>query len=514
MTCVLQAFDGNQKNAWPKVYFCGVPCMWSDTAFLIPSTSHARSWTDVTHTYLHTHACTSLRALGSGGATVYVGYDDDDRILASPEARAALAELHPHLAFRWTAFSPDKGNVVRIWNALAEQALQDGKAYLMVAGDDIVYPQEESTTWLQTLRGSLRAQHHVGWASGFSGNDRIATQFLVHKTHVQLLGWVFPPAMRNWYCDDFLNEVYPSTYRAWHKDVQIPNAGGTERYTPNVEHRALCDQLVAQHRAPLARAIEARVAAEAQEREHLILHHHVHVQREMTKLRSPVWDQFVDKLRMKAFCAARGVRTPLTKQIFQSPYDDIDLLALQQPFILKSNKGCGRNLIVRDGIMLSSGWAHHHKRLADHLADVPGLLRSWSLPYCNKEHEPQYEYTTPQVYEEEFMDPIPDDMEVWVHQGTARFVWVATDRFGQNTRTVCDAHFRPMPFQMHGRKPTACFTPPPVHLRDAIIRTAEIVAADVPMDFLRIDLYVKDDVVHCGEITLSSQGGTGRCTRV
>lgn len=488
--------------------------MWSDTAFLIPSTSHSRPWSDVTHTYLHTHVCTSLRALDGGGATVYVGYDDNDRIYASAEARAALEELHPHLAFRWTAFTPDKGNVVRIWNALAETALKDGKSYLMVGGDDIVYPRDDDgAAWLHTLRDSLRAQHNIGWASGFSGNDRIATQFLVHQTHVQLLGWVFPPEIRNWYCDDFLNEVYPSAYRAWHKDVQIPNAGGAERYTPNVEHRGLCDRLVAQHRAPLARAIEARVAAETQERERLILHHHVHVQREMKKLRSPVWDQFVDKLRMKAFCAARGVRTPLTKQIFPSPYDDIDLLALQQPFILKSNKGCGRNLIVRDGIMLSSGWAHHGKRLADHLADVPGLLQSWSRPYCNQEHEPQYEYTTPQVYEEEFIDPIPDDIKVWVHQGTARFAWVDTDRLGAHHRTICDTNFEILPFRInYAHAPQ--FRAPPRHLHDALIRTAEIVAADVPMDFVRIDMYVKDDVVYCGEITLSSEGGTGRCTRV
>ena len=233
--------------------------MWSDTAFLIPTTSHGRPWTDVAHTYLHTHACTSLRALDGGGATVYVGYDNDDKIYASPQARTTLQELHPHLAFRWTAFSPDKGNVVRIWNALAEQALQDGKAYLMVGGDDIVYPPGD---WLHVLRSRLRAHHNVGWASGYSGNHQIATQFLVHKTHVQMLGWVFPPQIRNWYCDDFLNEVYPEKYRAWLKHVQMPNAGGPERYSPNREHKALCAQLVAQHREPLARAIAAHVAAE------------------------------------------------------------------------------------------------------------------------------------------------------------------------------------------------------------------------------------------------------------
>ena len=483
--------------------------MWSDTAFLIPSTSQSRPWTDVTHTYLHTHACTSLRAL-DGGATVYVGYDNNDKIYGSPQARTTLQELHPHLAFRWTAFSPDKGNVVRIWNALAEQAIKEGKAYLMVGGDDIMYPQED---WLHVLRSSLRAHHNVGWASGFSGNERIATQFLVHETHVQMLGWVFPPQIRNWYCDDFLNEVYPEKYRAWLKHIRMPNAGGKERYIPNVEHRARCSTLVAQHREPLARAIAAHVAAEKSLRERLILEHHVHVQREMKKLNSPVWDLYVDKLRMKEFCASRGVKTPLTKKVFQEPYEELDLRAMRQPFILKSNKGCGRNLMVRDGIMHSTGWVHHGKRLEAHLSDIPALLRSWSLPYCNKDNEPQYEFTTPRVYEEEFMDPIPDDIKVWVYKGIARFAWMDTDRIGAHYRTVCDTSFEIMPFQIsHRHLPR--FTPPPRHMHDAIIRTAEMLAADIPMDFIRIDLYVKDNTVYCGEITLSSEGGTGRCTRL
>ena len=483
--------------------------MWGNTAFIIPATSHNRPWTDVAHTCLHVHACTSLRALGS--VAVYVGYDNNDRVFSSSSARNALERLHPNLAFRWQSFAPDKGNVVRIWNALARSAVQDGKTYLMVGGDDIVYPN--SPAWMHLLRSSLRAQHNVGWASGFSGNERIATQFLVHKTHVQMLGWVFPPQIRNWYCDDFLNEVYPEKYRAWLKHIRMPNAGGTERYIPNVEHRALCDQLVARHREPLARAIAAHVAAEKSLRERLILEHHVHVQREMKKLKSPVWDLYVDKLRMKEFCAARGVKTPLTRQVLQEPYEDVDLRAMRQPFILKSNKASGRNLMVRDGIMHSTGWVHHGKRLEDHLSDIPALLRSWSLPYSNKDNEPQYEFTTPRVYEEEFIDPIPDDIKVWVSKGTACFAWMDTDRIGIHYRTVCDTNFEIMPFQISHRH-SPHFTPPPRHLHDAIIRTAEMLAADIPMDFIRIDMYVKDNTVYCGKITLSSEGGTARCTRL
>ena len=179
--------------------------------------------------------------------------------------RLAIESLHTEFHFRWEGFTPDPGNVTRIWNGLARLALEDQYDYFMVGGDDIVYPHDKE--WLQKFIYDLQANQNIGWISGFSNHPCIATQFFLHRTHMEMLGWVFPPQIRNWYCDDFLNEVYPEKYRVWHKHVQMLNSGGPERYRPNKEHRTLCDQLVARYREPLARAIAAHVAAEKSLRE-------------------------------------------------------------------------------------------------------------------------------------------------------------------------------------------------------------------------------------------------------
>ena len=230
-------------------------------AFLIPTTSSGRAWKSPEDSYLHKFVLQSLSAHLPPGISLvfYVGFDVNDPFYKSTTMRLAIESLHPEVRLRWEGFTPDPGNVTRIWNGLARLALEDQCTYFMVGGDDIVYPPDKE--WLHTFIHDLQANHNIGWISGFSGgNSSIATQFFLHRTHMEMLGWVFPPQIRNWYCDDFLNQVYPEKYRVWHKHVPMPNSGGPERYTPN-NHRALCDQLVARHRNPLARSIAERVAS-------------------------------------------------------------------------------------------------------------------------------------------------------------------------------------------------------------------------------------------------------------
>lgn len=224
-------------------------------AFLVPTTSRGRRWHDIRHTYLNRILLHSLQSQSPDTVAFYIGFDTDDPLYAKLEARLALEAFHPQFTFRWHGFAPDRGNVTAIWNGLAQLASADGFEYFMVCGDDITFPVGS----LAHFWRHLQANRNVGWASGRSGNDRIATQFLVHQTHLTLFGWVFPPQIRNWYCDDFLHHVYPPPYRSWHRQYELDNGGGVERYQPRHQDRALCYRLIRQHRP----AIEALVRRHA-----------------------------------------------------------------------------------------------------------------------------------------------------------------------------------------------------------------------------------------------------------
>ena len=220
-------------------------------AFIVPSTTRGRDWSDITETYLFS---TLLRSIDSYCPSIpiviYIGYDSDDPIYSRFEQRQIINALFSKFEIKWIEMKPDPGNVVAVWNKLAEHAIAEGHEYLMVLGDDIVVPKDRD--WLKVFIKALKKNNNFGWSAGWSNNDAIATQFLLHKTHVNIFGWIFPPSLRNWHCDNFLNDIYPSKYKNWRKNYHLLNTGGEPRYTP-LNDKVLCEMLVKRHHSQISR---------------------------------------------------------------------------------------------------------------------------------------------------------------------------------------------------------------------------------------------------------------------
>ena len=183
------------------------------TAFLVPSTTRNRNWEDIEETYL----CNTLfRTLDQhcpdSDISVFVGYDSDDPILSDQGNRFKLNTIFKNFEIIWVECEPDHGNVVGVWNKLCKKAMEAGFEWFMVLGD--------------------------------------ATQFLIHRTHWNIFEFVFPPQIRNYFCDDFMNEIYPKRYRYWRQDFPLYNTGGQPRYIPNND-RKLCQFLLRRHKKGL-----------------------------------------------------------------------------------------------------------------------------------------------------------------------------------------------------------------------------------------------------------------------
>ena len=222
-----------------------------DVAFCIPTTSHNREWISSDDSYLHRILLDSCHNYSNDvHLTFYIGFDQDDEIFSSASQRNKLNEEYPQFHIEWIPFSPEKGNVVRIWNKLAEIAVENGHTYLMILGDDIKLPKDSG--WLNLFIKNLKKQNNIGWAAGWSNNDNIATQFLIHKTHLDIFGFVFPPQIKNWFCDNWMNDIYPAKYKSWRKDYHLLNVGGAPRYQP-INDQNLCQMLVKRHRSKLTR---------------------------------------------------------------------------------------------------------------------------------------------------------------------------------------------------------------------------------------------------------------------
>ena len=198
----------------------------------IPTTTRNRSWEHYNQTYLYK----TLQSLEKThpNFNVYLGYDYDDDIWEILENRFGINAVF-NLPIEWVEMRHNKGNVAAIWNDLAELAFKDGCEYVFCMGDDIDIPK--SNGWLNRLVNSLGP--NLGIAGGDSGNPALPmTQFLLHKSHWDLFGYIFHPKLENWYIDNYLLWLYGAdkkNCRRYHyfDDIKLLNYGGEPRYTPN-----------------------------------------------------------------------------------------------------------------------------------------------------------------------------------------------------------------------------------------------------------------------------------------
>ena len=222
--------------------------------FLVPSTTKNTDWnvTEDTHLYRIFFNSLSIHRPDFTGA-IYIGYDEDDEIWSKQSEREKINNKYScQFDIRWRAVKPDRGNVVSVWNYLASQSTAE---YLFICGDDIKFPNDKY--WLTLFVKILKNQNDFGWSAGWSNNEQIATQFLIHRKHVDYFGWVYPPQLKNWYCDDFLFNVYPECCRGWRKDYPLLNCGGAPRYTPEND-KILCEKLVQRHKQTLLNTINRK----------------------------------------------------------------------------------------------------------------------------------------------------------------------------------------------------------------------------------------------------------------
>tara|TARA_R110000765_G_scaffold410755_1_gene509543 strand:+ start:747 stop:1430 length:684 start_codon:yes stop_codon:yes gene_type:complete len=210
-------------------------------AFIIPSTSNGRDWSDFSETYLN--RITGKTIPKTYNIKLFVGYNDDDVLYSKPEQRVDNID---NILIEWISFNSDyKGNPCGIWNTLGHIAVGQNYDYLMVLGDDISMPENE--IWLNVFLEKLIRNNNIGFSAGWSNNDSIPTQFLIHKKHLEIFGWIYPPLIKNWYIDNWMSDLYGNKYGNWLKEYHLLNVGGEPRYTPN-DDKNLCKILVKKHR--------------------------------------------------------------------------------------------------------------------------------------------------------------------------------------------------------------------------------------------------------------------------
>ena len=213
-----------------------------------------------------------------------------------------------------------------------------------------------------------------------------------------------------------------------------------------------------------------------------------------------------DKYAVREWVAGRIERRYLVPLIaVAESVEELDLGRLPDPCIIKTTRGSGQNIILRDNRSIEE-------------KPLKNLLRKWmkqNLFYLSR--EPPYRDIKPRLVVEKLLTDsdgkIPLDFKFHCFHGEIEAIQVDIDRFTDHRRNFYDVNWELLPFTWswwdrsgplwpNGRKIER-----PAQL-DEMMTVAGTLAEE--FDYVRVDLYNCRGAVYFGELTLYHGGGWER----
>jgi len=222
-------------------------------AFLIPSTTIKRPWRKMEDTYLYKIFGQSFIHTVSDDIqyTIYINVDANDPIyMKTIEKNKFISLIGEKATIKFISDGHiSKGYLTQMWNYLFRLSYEDGNDYFYQCGDDIMF---QNIDWLSECIEQLKKQNDMGVCGPINPpNYQILTQTLVSRKHWEIFGFYFPPQIKNWWCDDWINYVYLPHNATKMEHLIAENKGGEPRYErPNINDnnafRNLCLRLTVQ----------------------------------------------------------------------------------------------------------------------------------------------------------------------------------------------------------------------------------------------------------------------------
>lgn len=169
---------------------------------------------------------------------VYVAFDQGDKFFDSPEGERAVMEW---AAANLTEPLAREGVQVRLmllpfenpmhkpgpaFNFVTAAAWEDGADYLYRVNDDSTL---QGVGWPQQAVKALRAHSppNVGVVGPKcrQGKTSILTHDFVHRTHLEIFDFYYPPVFVDWYMDDWVSKVYGRARTTRGKFTVVHNTG-------------------------------------------------------------------------------------------------------------------------------------------------------------------------------------------------------------------------------------------------------------------------------------------------
>ena len=179
----------------------------TDVAILIPSTTNKIKYPSLQNLTLMTDCLPSIKATAEPkfNYKVYIGTESNDFLVTQFDKLKSLSagnfEIIPTIV---------KGGTFNIvLNEIAHQAYRDGVDYMCRVNDDTQFITKNWTSiGIRTLSNFEPANVGVVGPLCRQGNTHIMTHDMVHRTHLEIFNYYYPPVFENWWIDDWITLVY------------------------------------------------------------------------------------------------------------------------------------------------------------------------------------------------------------------------------------------------------------------------------------------------------------------
>ncbi len=220
--------------------------------------------------------------------------------------------------------------------------------------------------------------------------------------------------------------------------------------------------------------------------------------------RDPLLTELSDKIRVKDWVKDK-IGEEYLVQLVAGPYndpDEIDFSKLPDKYVIKTNHGCGTNIVVTDNAAISE------KQIRKQ------LKKSLKYNFAYHSLELQYKNIKPQIYIEKFiiedgMDDLPD-YKFFCFDGKVYCLYVMINTYPDHHKSklgIFDRDFNLLPYRRGDFEPITCQIDKPEKY-DEMVKLAEILAEG--FSHVRVDLYNIEGKIYFGEMTFTTGSGIFR----
>jgi len=209
----------------------------SKIALLVPICSRGQNYIDLSSTSFFTYFYPNLIHTMENiyQYTIFLGYDSSDEFFTEEVIHMLIQMcniMNRDINVISVKLNRCEHKPAKAWNKLFKQAILKDFDYYYQIGDDVVM----ETKWTSKFIEVLRARNNIGVVGGCHnrnyiqrrniGRPAVIENAFVHKTHYQIFKTFFDENIENWYCDDWLTEVYKPDNSTHLLDVTVMNKVG------------------------------------------------------------------------------------------------------------------------------------------------------------------------------------------------------------------------------------------------------------------------------------------------